>query len=418
MKKTLLIACILFAAAVFAVATPSVSDVQLSFDAVTRRVTVSYLLNDSPGIVTAMFYKDGKPVDSVRSLGGDVNCFVTNVGARCSFVWIPEDGWDGKFVDDGSMTARVTAWAANCPPDYMAVNLTVPKSVLFYERAEDVPLGVESERYKTDWLLMRKIPAKDVIWRMGSPIFESERTTWIKKRDQWEDPHLVMLTEDYYMGVYMFTHGQCRRLLDNTGTYGKYASNPLAPINEVTMGILRGSTYSWPDDLHKVDSGSLMGLLRARTGIDSFDLPTEAEWEYACRAGTFTAHYNGTDDTTTLTNLAWYSANSPVGVFHDVGLKQPNAWGLYDLYGNTMERCLDILAPYDYTALPAVSIDPKGPTTAQATAAGLALTTHVNRGGTMDHGSNCSRSAYRDGGDEAASYYSGLRVRCSASLSL
>ena len=413
MKMTLLAAWGLSASAVFAAATPSVTDVQMSYDAVTRRVTVGYTLTDAPGIVTAMFYKDGKPVDSVRSLGGDVNRFVTNVGARCSFVWIPEDGWGGKFVDDGSMTARVTAWATNCPPDYMAINLTVPKGtgILFYERAEDVPFGVESDRYKTDWLLMRKIPAKDVVWRMGSPISESGRGTAVK---QTENPHLVMLTEDYYMGVYMFTHAQCRRLIN--GTYGTNQSNPLAPINQLTTKALRGTTYAWPDDLHKVTDDSLMGYLRARTGIDSFDQPTEAEWEYACRAGTFSAHYDGTDGRSTLTNLAWYVANRQGGngTMSSVGLKLPNAWGLYDLYGNTMDRCLDFLAPYDLSQ--AVAVDPKGPTVAEAAAGNY--TTHVCRGGSCDHDWPTTRSAYRDGNGENGSYYSGLRVRCSASLSL
>src|SRR5450432_4154156 len=83
--------------------------------------------------------------------------------------------------------------------------------------------------------------------------------------------------------------------------------------------------------------------LSARTG-EFYRLPTEAEWEYACRAGTNTAYYFG-DDASKLGDYAWYAANSQ-GKYEKVKTKKPNAWGLYDMLGNAMEWTLDQYAPY------------------------------------------------------------------------
>jgi formylglycine-generating enzyme required for sulfatase activity len=83
--------------------------------------------------------------------------------------------------------------------------------------------------------------------------------------------------------------------------------------------------------------------LSAKTG-EFYRLPTEAEWEYACRAGTTTDFYFG-NDASQLKDYAWYSANSG-GKYQKVATKKPNTWGLYDMLGNVMEWTLDAYAPY------------------------------------------------------------------------
>ena len=121
--------------------------------------------------------------------------------------------------------------------------------------------------------------------------------------------------------------------------------------------------------------------IRTFTGLSTLDLPTEAQWEYACRAGTATALNSGKDTTqaTSFCNnfaeVGWqkYSCTNEVadGITCPVGLLAPNAWGLYDMHGNVFEKCLDRYSDgEDYHATfetgwedGAVTIDPKGPTT-------------------------------------------------------
>ena len=101
--------------------------------------------------------------------------------------------------------------------------------------------------------------------------------------------------------------------------------------------MIRGSSNGaeWPSSA-AVDSSSFMGKLRARTGLN-FDLPTEAQWEYACRAGTTTKYSYGDSGNG---DYMWYYGNSCMKT-HKVGTKLPNPWGLYDMHGNVYEWCLD-----------------------------------------------------------------------------
>jgi formylglycine-generating enzyme required for sulfatase activity len=132
-------------------------------------------------------------------------------------------------------------------------------------------------------------------------------------------------------------------------------------------------------------------------------LPTEAEWEYACRAGTQTAFSFG-DDPSALGDYAWHAGNSGERS-HPVGQKKPNAWGLYDMHGNIWEWCADRYGKYPK----GFATDPSGPTTGD---------TRVSRGGSWRYvvGKGGFRCADRDGCGAPAGCYGYGGFRCAGTL--
>jgi len=189
-------------------------------------------------------------------------------------------------------------------------------------------------------------------FRMGSPAGEKGRTAD-------EVLHTVRLTRPVYAGIHEVTQTQYEAL---TGKDPSYHKGPDRPVEQV----------SWNDAMAFCKKLS-------ETEGRRYSLATESQWEYACRSGTRTAYYFG-DDAGKLGDYAWYSANSNGG-HHPVGRKKPNAWGLYDLYGNVFEWCLDRRAPYgdDPRTDPLVE---KG-------------TERVCRGGSWTHHARHCRSAFR-----------------------
>lgn len=137
----------------------------------------------------------------------------------------------------------------------------------------------------------------------------------------------------YYAGIFEVTEAQWAKVMGGTSTSTK-------PENDRLYNDIRGDAdvYDWPSS-NEVDVNSFMGALRLMTGIPTFDLPSETEWEYAARAGVTTKWLCG-DSEMGLDDYAWYSANSS-GPRHEVGTRAANAWGLYDVHGNVWEWCLN-----------------------------------------------------------------------------
>lgn len=213
--------------------------------------------------------------------------------------------------------------------EYLVIDLSAGANATSYPVTYLVgaPAGGWTDDYKTNKLVLRRIPA-------GTFKMQNESK--------------VTLTRSFYMGVFEVTQKQYQLV---TGANPSYFRGDMLPVEKVSYDIIRGSSIGakWPSS-SAVNSSSFMGKLRARTGID-FDLPTEAQWEYACRAGTTTTYGYGN---AANGNYMWYKDNSSSKT-HPVGLKSANPWGLYDMHGNVSEWCLDWSGTLTY------GTDPKGP---------------------------------------------------------
>ena len=359
-----------------------------------RPVTISYTLSGAGAIVTMDVLTNGVSIGRAlyANATGDVNVKVP-VGNR-AITWQPRDTWPDQKIRDNSLSVKLTVWPLDNPPDYMCVDLTKPSTVAWYISSNDVPGGVTADISKTDKLLMRRIHADGVRWRMG---LANDAT---KQR-----AHHVTLTNDYYMGIYTMTFAQRNNFYTAGGESGKL------PDNSMSYHTLRGSSANWPNNGHWVESNSLIGLLRTRSGIDTFDLPTEAEWEYACRAGTTTRWSFGDNDANAITSLyAWYNYTVSVGR-HEPGLLLPNPWGLYDMHGNMWEWCLDWYSDGDtFCKTGDDVIAPVGPVSGSY---------RCLRGGSYAHYTSHARSANRDGGTQTpGSPYQtiGYRLVCVANF--
>jgi formylglycine-generating enzyme required for sulfatase activity len=143
-----------------------------------------------------------------------------------------------------------------------------------------------------------------------------------EKGDDGEKPvHEVNIPKPFYMGKYEVTQEQWQAVMGNNPSHFKW---PKEPVDSV----------SWDD------CQAFVKKLNERVRGGKFTLPTEAEWEYTCRAGS-KAEYCFGDDAKELGEYAWYDRNSEART-HPVGEKKPNAWGMHDMHGNLWEWCEDV----------------------------------------------------------------------------
>jgi len=206
-------------------------------------------------------------------------------------------------------------------------------------------------------LEMILIPAGEFI--MGSP--ESDKEAIASEKPQ----HRVRITKPFYLGKFLVTQEQWAAVMGNNPSSFKGPKNPV-------------ETVTWND------CQKFLEKLNAKIGTQrgKFVLPTEAQWEYACRAGSTTGYCFG-DNESGLGEYAWYQLNSGDNM-HPVGEKKPNAWGLYDMHGNAWEWCQDWHDGGYYAESP--TDDPPGPATGSA---------HVFRGGCIyEQAWNCRSASY------------------------
>ena len=399
-KELVLLATVAASVALPALAEPEITNMNLSRDDHTHLVTISYDLSE-PAIVTAQVLTNGValPHSAYGNMVGDVHRVVKANTAR-KIYWKPPTPTLDALVAAGNAEVKLSAWAKDDPPDYLAIDLITTNCWRFYVTADDVPLGVTNKIYKTSKLLMRKIYAKNIKWPMGTSTDGSYATPRHKL-------HYVTLTTNYYISVYEMTKRQYRS--GSCYNFNVYDNNTVVVIRERADDALRPMPLSfnhmrrqtdscyWPTHGHDLTSDSGLYRLRKKTGLN-LDLTTEAEWEYACRAGTATKLYTGEAVTeANVAKVAWFTANwtnDPVAVAvgkktdtHAVGQLLPNAWGLYDMLGNAWEICLDVMSdksadPYQIDPYKGENIvDPVGPTAEQGAAAQQEGGTYVDKNG-------------------------------------
>jgi len=294
-------------------------------------------------------------------------------------------------------TAPAPAPKVNLSHDYAVVDLSTgpagPWPVTELDKApEDL---LKNDAWRTTKMLLHRLPAGKFV--MGTPAGDATGEQYARDYHADDKPHTVTLTKAFYVGVFPVTQEQWSRVMGNDPSY--FAGNPKRPVESVSWQDVRGDDK--PDGT--ADEKSFIGRLAMGTS-QPLDLPTEAQWEYACRAGTTRALNDpaanlpantsgekmagkgeGADCTdANLAKIAWFEGNSERQT-HDVGLKAPNAWGLYDMCGNVSQWCLDFFGDYagDVT-------DPVGPTFEKRRCA------HMLRGGYWSMAAAGCRSSARN----------------------
>jgi len=330
-----------------------------------RLVDISYSLDCVDGQHADVQIKafDGETELTLEadSLSGD------QYGVSRGFRRIVWDPTQSAYTNQALMRFNVELSATNSPL-YMIVDLTkaagdagqleyvYPDDARLetYGRFTNVWLSVTNDpAYATDKLVLRRVSA-------GSDGMGSSASV------------PVSLTEDFYVGVFEMTQRQWELIMGSNPSYFNnqdyYATRP---VEQVAYNTIRGATNStpaidWPSTGRAVLPTSFLGQLREKTGIETFDLPTESQWEYACRAGTATI-FNDGDTAANISGVnqytnTWLNALGRYkfdgGYLEDgftqpartcapsngtalVGSYLPNAWGLYDMHGNVNEACLD-----------------------------------------------------------------------------
>jgi formylglycine-generating enzyme required for sulfatase activity len=228
-------------------------------------------------------------------------------------------------------------------------------------------LQAQTPKEITNSIGMKLVLVPKGTFMMGSP--ESD-----VNRQKNETQHEVTISKGYYLGVHEVTQAQYEKVIGKNPSHfqGAVVSNENADIPVENV--------SWDDAVEFCKK--LSDLPEEKKAGRVYRLPTEAEWEYACRAGSKTA-YSFDDEEGLLPEYGWFKRNSSNRT-HTVGLLESNAWGLYDMHGNVWEWCSDRYGEYPKGAVS----DPTGPKVGSV---------RVVRGGCWGGVAAFCRSAYRGG---------------------
>jgi len=381
----------------------------------TQDLVVDYTLANHPGIVRLDVLTNGVSIgaEHLVTITGDYSVTENNViqpGVR-TLRWRARKDWRYNLASNA--TIRLSAYYTNqidqIPGVYMKVDLNGGTSASSYSVVYTLSgPSTDAAGHANDTTDMDRYLWLRRVGTTGPTTYTQGSTTYgslIHNSGTAESVRYVTLSEGFFAGVFPVTQSQYVRVIAKNDSHqngGNYA-----PVNYVSYEDIRGSVsdeVNWPTTGHaKVGANSFLHALRSRTGLE-FDLPTEAQWEFLCRAGTDSDFNDGSNlsptnyyvGSTLYTNVQYDVHLAELGWFGDgtgnkgntrsaqqVGQKNPNAWGLYDCHGNVWESCLDLHA--SITGGTAVT-DPKG---------ALSGSNRVFRGGSWSNKAEACRSARR-----------------------
>jgi len=379
-----------------------------------RLVDIDYDLYGAPTQrmdIAVSAYNDQLPLPlSAYSLSGDISGLAPG---HHRLVWNPVKS---PYTTNVLTRFRV-ALDAFPSPLYVIVDLTKtnqPAQMIEYVYEEDLftnKWGAVTSAWETRAVTNGESIAESVIWTglTNDIAFMTEKIVLRRvpagsfmMGDSSNIP--ASLTQDFYIGVFEVTQDQWKRIYggEPSGKFAFPSPDGTLPAENISYDHIRGSPANggagWPTN-DNVYAQSLVGKLRGMTGMLGFNLPTDVQWEYACRAGTTSYYSDGVStgiDTNILNTLAWWKENSATpaytnGQTHTVGQKLPNAWGLYDMHGNVREWCLDF---YDPLPNP-VPADYPGPWKPALNPVSGTQYTRVCRSGAWSESGANFRSSYR-----------------------
>jgi formylglycine-generating enzyme required for sulfatase activity len=269
----------------------------------------------------------------------------------------------------------------SCVQRYLELKANDPEAQNLQRRIEKLTTMTTAKGMK-----MRRIP--------GGRFYMGSHDSDEYLRNNEHPQHKVIIPHNLFVGVYLVTQKQFMELMEFNPSIA--VTNEDCPVDGVTWYSAvefcnkMSEAESLPPyyDLKAVrrrQNGSIEGANVKVLGGDGYRLLTEAEWEYACRAGSITPWCFG-DQVLEVGIYAWYYDNSQMES-HPVGQRKPNSWGLYDMHGNVMEWCHDWYNESFYQQCPEEEENPSGP------AEGVSK---VLRGGAWQFGAEATRCAYRN----------------------
>ena len=308
---------------------------------------------------------------------GQAWCDLPVVDGTHTVTWDAKaDGWNSAAKDVTATVDLVYDPVTEAEANYLIVDISAGKNAaeypVRYVRGDYQTSQFLRDEYKTTKIVLKKVPRGEFKMGTGNT---ATGTTW----------HPVRLTKDFWLGVFEVTQRQYELVVGSKPsglTSGNSAYFMPERVNMRPVERLVWNTIT--------DETGFLGLLSAKAkcrgaAVTAFTLPTEAQWEYACRAGCESTYFWGSDAADAGVNYAWYNGNA-VGITHEVGLLKPNAWGFYDMPGNVGEYCLDWTADYGLTPESPIVENPTGPETG---------TYKIIRGGGYYWGSDLCKSGNR-----------------------